>query len=120
MDESAVLSRLYDRYGTQGLEVVALAFERSGTDSTAHRSITKLQQRYNLNYPILLAGISSKADASAKLPMLSQVLAFPTTVFIDRKGEVRRITTGFNGPASPEHQRTIRSMEGMIRKLLIE
>lgn len=120
MDESAVLARLHGRYGVSGLEVIALAFERSGSDSTAFRSIGKLKQRFDIRYPILLAGSNAKTDASAKLPMLNRVAAFPTTVFIDRKGNVRRISTGFNGPASPDHQTTVRAMEGLIRGMLAE
>jgi len=120
VDESAVLARLHKRYGATGLEVVALAFERNGTDSTAFRSINKLKQRFGIGYPILLAGSNAKTDASAKLPMLNRVAAFPTTIVIDRKGNVRRISTGFNGPASPDHQATVRAMEGLIRRMLSE
>jgi hypothetical protein len=35
--------------------------------------------------------------------MLSKFLAFPTTVFIDKKGNVRKIHTGFTGPATGGH-----------------
>jgi hypothetical protein len=35
--------------------------------------------------------------------MLSQVLSFPTTIFIDKKGEVRKIHTGFSGPATGKY-----------------
>ena len=32
--------------------------------------------------------------------MLNHVLSYPTTIFIDKKGKVRKIHTGFNGPAT--------------------
>lgn len=32
--------------------------------------------------------------------LLPIVLAFPTTIFVDRAGAVRRIHTGFNGPGT--------------------
>ena len=32
--------------------------------------------------------------------MLNRVMSFPTSIIIDRKGEVRRIHTGFSGPAT--------------------
>jgi len=35
--------------------------------------------------------------------MLSRVLAFPTMIFIDRKGKVRKIHTGFSGPGTGQH-----------------
>ena len=34
--------------------------------------------------------------------MLNHVLSYPTTIFIDKKGNVRKIHTGFNGPATGE------------------
>ena len=33
----------------------------------------------------------------------STVLAFPTMIFIDRKGDVRMIHTGFSGPGTGQH-----------------
>jgi hypothetical protein len=55
-------------------------------------------------YPILLAqyGSSDKIKANEKLPMLNHILSYPTTIFIDKKGKVRKIHTGFNGPATGE------------------
>ena len=35
--------------------------------------------------------------------MLKSFVAFPTTVFIDRKGNVRKIHTGYTGPATGDH-----------------
>jgi hypothetical protein len=35
--------------------------------------------------------------------MLDRVYAFPTTIFVDRKGNVRKIHTGFSGPATGAH-----------------
>jgi len=32
--------------------------------------------------------------------MLNKVVSYPTTIFIDKKGKVRKIHTGFNGPAT--------------------
>ena len=32
--------------------------------------------------------------------MLNHVLSYPTTIFIDKKGTVRKIHTGFNGKAT--------------------
>ncbi|MHA2404104.1 MAG: TlpA family protein disulfide reductase, partial [Candidatus Kariarchaeaceae archaeon] len=37
------------------------------------------------------------------LPMLKGTVSFPTTIFIDRSGKVRRIHTGFTGPGTGEH-----------------
>jgi len=47
--------------------------------------------------------IATRIDAIRKLPMLDHFSAFPTTIFVDRKGVVRKIHTGFSGPATGDH-----------------
>ena len=86
------------------LEMVALAFEYAKTEEKAFKGINRLKRRVGVEYPIVLAqvGTSSKSKANEKLPMLNHVLSYPTTIYIDKKGEVRKIHTGFNGPATGE------------------
>nr|WP_298425962.1 TlpA disulfide reductase family protein [uncultured Kordia sp.] len=97
-------STYYSGYAKNNTEVkfVALAFEYAKTKEKAFANIKRLQKRLNIPYPILLAqfGTSDKKKAQEKLPMLNHVLSYPTTIFIDKKGKVRRIHTGFNGPAT--------------------
>jgi len=85
-------------------EIVALAFEYAKTKEKAFNSIARMKDRVGIEYPILLAqfGSSDKAKAQEKLPMLNHVLSYPTTIFVDKKGVVRKIHTGFNGPATGE------------------
>jgi hypothetical protein len=35
--------------------------------------------------------------------MLNKFMAFPTTIIIDKKGEVRKIHTGFSGPGTGKY-----------------
>ena len=56
-----------------------------------------------------------------KLPMLSAVLSYPTTIFIDKSGKVRKIHTGFNGPATGDkYDAFVQSFEAYVGKLLAE
>jgi thiol-disulfide isomerase/thioredoxin len=93
-------------YGTksENVEFISLAFEYAKTKEKALASINRLKEKIGIPYPILLAqyGTSDKKEANKKLPMLTQVLSYPTTIFIDKKGIVRKIYTGFNGPATGE------------------
>nr|WP_298925772.1 TlpA disulfide reductase family protein [uncultured Allomuricauda sp.] len=86
------------------VEFVALAFEYAKTEEKAWNGIERLKNRVGVEYPILLAqyGTSDKQKANEKLPMLNHVLSYPTTIYIDKKGEVHKIHTGFNGPATGE------------------
>ncbi|HKE45704.1 MAG TPA: TlpA disulfide reductase family protein [Steroidobacteraceae bacterium] len=102
-DEAAFLAPLYKQYRDKGLEIVELMFERSGDFEPAARAVSSMRAKFGIEYPTLIAGTSDKEDASTRLPQLSGVYAFPTTLFVDRKGRVRRIYTGFSGPATGTH-----------------
>jgi len=84
------------------IQFVGLAFEYAKNREKAFEAIKRLKERVQVPYPVLLAqyGTSNKQMANEKLPMLNHILSYPTTIFIDKKGEVRRIHTGFNGPAT--------------------
>lgn len=103
MDETAWLADVYNRYHPQGLEIIALAYERPGDTATQNNAIRRLQERYHANYTFLNTGKSGAAGASASLPFLNGVMGFPTTIYIDRSGNVRRVYTGFNGPATGQY-----------------
>ncbi len=100
MDETAFLAPFYDAYKNSGLEVVALAFERTTDYNKAVENINRSKKKFNAGYEFLITGLPGKDQASAALPMLNKVMAFPTTIYIDKKGVVRKIYTGFSGPAT--------------------
>lgn len=102
LDESRFYAQFYKDNKNNGLEVVALAFEYAKTSEAAFKNIERLKQEIDITYPVLLAQTegSSKVKAQKKLPMLNHVLSYPTSIFIDKKGNVRKIHTGFNGPAT--------------------
>lgn len=104
LDESKYYADYYRNNKDRDLEFVSLAFEYAKTEAQAFSNIKRLQDRVGITYPILLAqtGSTSKEEAQKKLPMLNHVLSYPTTVFIDKRGKVRKIHTGFNGPATGE------------------
>ena len=104
LDETKFLVN-YQKENTElDVEIVALAFEYAKTKERAFKSINRLKTAIGVDYPILLAqfGTSNKSKAQEKLPMLNHVLSYPTTIFIDKKGVVRKIHTGFNGPATAD------------------
>ena len=104
LDESRFYSEFYDNNAEKDIEFVALAFEYAKSEEKAFNSVKRLKNDVGIQYPILLAqyGTSSKTKAQEKLPMLNHVLSYPTSIFIDKEGKVRKIHTGFNGPATGE------------------
>ncbi|MFT4595135.1 MAG: thiol-disulfide isomerase/thioredoxin [Bacteroidia bacterium] len=121
MDETAYLVSMHNKFNSQGLEVISLAFEKSDNEETNLRSLKRLKEHFDVPYEILLAGMASKTEAAQKLPMLNHILSFPTTIYIDRKGEVRRIHTGFAGPGTGEYySEFVEETDRFVTQLLIE
>ncbi|NNF66552.1 MAG: TlpA family protein disulfide reductase, partial [Gammaproteobacteria bacterium] len=102
-DEAAFLSPFYKKYRDQGLEMVGLMFEHMEDFDDAVRQINAFRDKFEIEYPLLVAGSSDKTSASRTMKTLDRVYSFPTSVFIDREGKVRRIHTGFTGPGTGQH-----------------
>jgi peroxiredoxin len=103
LDEAAFLSPWYKENKQRGVEIIGLSFERKDDLSFAKPRIEKFIRRFDINYDILFAGLADKKVASEKLPAINALLSFPTTIFINRKGTVTKIHTGFTGPATGEY-----------------
>lgn len=101
LDESRFLSEMRDKY-SNSLEVVALAFERPEEYEAAKAEAMKLVEAANINYEVLVT-CHAPSRLKEALPELDNFKAFPTTVYIDKKGNVRRIHSGFNGPGTGVH-----------------
>lgn len=121
VDETKVLSDFYNSYKEKGLEVVALCFETSSDFDKAKNNVTTHKNHFNANYEFLIAGTANTKSASAALPMLNKVMSFPTTIFIDKKGKVRKVYTGFYGPGTGNyHVQYLEQTTSFIEKLLSE
>jgi peroxiredoxin len=121
LDESKFLVDYLKK--NKDLKVIGLAFESAKTEEKAFKGIERLKDRIELSYPILLAQFGSvdKLEAQQKLPMLNHILSYPTTIFIDKKGTVRKIHTGFNGPATGDkYVEFKKNFNEIVTKLLNE
>ena len=64
---------------------------------------TDFRDKFGIEYATLIAGTSDRDDATKALPQLNGVFAYPTTIWVDRAGVVRKIHAGFSGPATGAH-----------------
>ena len=122
MDETAYLVNYYKKYHAKGVEVAGLAYERTADFEKSKNAVLQEKQHFNVPYPLLLTGYTNNKKETAKsLPMLSNFLAFPTTIIIDKKGDVRKIYTGFSGPGTGSHYTEfVNEFERLTESLLAE
>lgn len=120
MDETAYLSKLYERYKSKGLEIVGLAYEKTEDFEKAKKNVLRLKNRFNVNYELLITQLSGKAKAAESMPFLSSISAFPTTIILNRQHEVKSIYTGFSGPATgKEYVQYTEKTEHLVEQLLL-
>ncbi len=100
MDETKFLSQWYKDNKDRGIEILGLAYERKADFEYASTRVKKMKDRLKVDYDFVIAGTDDKEKASETLPMLNEVLAFPTTIFIGKDGKVKHIRTGFEGPGT--------------------
>jgi thiol-disulfide isomerase/thioredoxin len=117
-DEAPFLAQMYDKYHSQGLEVVALNFEEPDQlqNPTRLRAFIK---EYGIHYTVLLGGETD--SAKEKLTQAVNWDAWPTTFFVGRDGTVRGVHAGFPSPGSGElYKETKEKFTSTVEKLLAE
>ncbi|MCY7353391.1 MAG: TlpA family protein disulfide reductase [Cytophagaceae bacterium] len=120
MDETNFMVPWYRKNAQRGVEMVGLAYERSPKFAVSAPKVQRMAQRFGITYPVLLAGVSDQS-ASATLPMLNRIMGYPTTIFVDKKGKVREIHTGFSGPGTGAYyDKFVDDFNRLMDKLLAE
>ncbi len=105
MDETKFLSDYYIKNRNRGFEIIGLAYERTTDFKSSQQALMPFEKRLNVQYPILVTGVTSSDSLKAQktLPQLEKIKAFPTIIFVDKKGNMRKVESGFSGPATGEY-----------------
>jgi len=112
---------LYRAYHARGFEVVSLAYEVTGDPVVDEELVRRFRDKFGIPWPILLAGVSDPELTAATLPQLEGFGAYPTLLFLDRSGRIRRIHAGFYGPATGAQFTKLRAdLHSYVEKLLAE
>ena len=123
MDETGFLADWYKANKARGVEVIGLAYERTTDFAKSQKSLQGFLKRFDVNYPVLITGVTtSDPERTEKtLPQITKIKGFPTTIFVDKKGNVREVHTGFSGPGTGEHYETFKKeFNSLIDELLAE
>lgn len=120
-DEAVFLRELLASRRSRGLEVIQLMFEYTPDFASASAAARAFAGKFAIDYPVLIAGTTSDNDVLRKLPQLEKFGAYPTLFVIDRRGVVRLIHAGFNGPATgARHEEQNRELAALVDTLLEE
>ncbi|HCT29656.1 MAG TPA: hypothetical protein DIW31_02730 [Bacteroidales bacterium] len=102
LDEARLFSELYSKYKDKGFEVVALNFEDK-TYETSKIKMERFIKQTGANYTFLYVSPRGGAKRDSVLYPIEGKMAFPTGMFIDKLGHIRKVETGFSGPGTGEH-----------------
>ena len=120
-DQTRFLAPWYKANRDRGVEIIAVAFKQEDSLEYARTTLGRLRDFFDVRYDIVFGGIADKKVATEKLGALNFMAAFPTTIVIDRKGEVREIYTGYTGEITGEYfNEYVRKFDATMDTLLAE
>lgn len=119
-DETEFLINYLKNNPSVPLDIVSVAFERYKDQAKALEGLARYKAKLDIPYPILYGGPSSKSKASDILPMLDKIISYPTMIFLDKNNTVRRVHTGFYGPATSEFEAFQKEFDQFIQSLARE
>ncbi len=120
MDEATFMAPWYKVNKARGVEVIGIQFERKADPAYVKAAMEKFKARFGIEYTELFGGIADKNGVAAAFPALNTFLSYPTMLFIDKKGNVDKIYTGFTGPATGDYYtQFIKEFNEEVDKLLL-
>lgn len=99
-DENEYYADLYGRCDDPALQIIPVAFEVTDDLKASKAAVNKQFEEIGITYPAYFAGKRSKQKSSEMFSMLNKIISYPTSIFIDKQGKVRKIHTGFYGPGT--------------------
>ena len=101
----------------QDIKIVSASFERHKDVAAANAQLTQYRKVMGIEHDIVYGGKASKDDAAALFPVLDKVMAFPTMMVVDKKGQIRQVHTGFDGPATSKYAAFKAEFSALINSL---
>jgi peroxiredoxin len=102
VDEAEFLSPWYISNKDRGVEIITVHYERQTDTAYAGKVMRRFRDRFNIQYDQVFGGYSNSDTVRSTLS-LPEFKAFPTTILIDKKGNIAKIHSGYSGPATGKY-----------------
>lgn len=103
VDETSFIAPWYKKNKDRGVEVIGIHYEQKTDAEYVKKVLNRFRERFGIEYDQVIAGTADKQVVANSLPALNSFLSFPTTIIINKKGEVAQIHTGYTGPATGKY-----------------
>lgn len=116
-DESLFLKEYLQNNPSNDIEVIEVAFERYKEEAKAVEVLKRYKKKLDLPFTILYGGYADKTATSEKFPQISRVLSYPTLIFVDKENKIRKVHTGFAGPATADYPQFKKDFDQIIKDM---
>ena len=121
LDETRYFMSLKEKDAFKSVRFVMVGFENGANDKDRLQRLNKYARKMDLNYSFYLGGEASTKQAGIVFNALNGVYSFPTTLFLNKKGEIVQVHSGFDGPGTGVHFTHLQeTTEALLLKLLEE
>ncbi len=83
---------LQEKYKKQGLRIIGMTYQKQPPSETVRQSVKRFADVMGINYPCTLA----TEDVVQAIGQFAGQSSFPTTIFVDRDGVVRKTLLGYH------------------------
>jgi hypothetical protein len=105
MDELHMIQEYMDKEKPKDVAVISLAFERYKEKEKALQVLKTYKEKTKMNHELLWGGYYDKKEALKQIPQLDTLISYPTLLYLDKNNIIRKIYTGFSGPATPAYEK---------------
>ncbi|MEZ5050640.1 MAG: TlpA disulfide reductase family protein [Saprospiraceae bacterium] len=115
-DETQFLKSYYQKK-PDDVDIIAVAFERYDDEAKNIDIIKTYKEKMGFPYPILLGGKVGSAATKSAFPQLDGIHSYPTILFVDGDNRIKKVFTGYYGPATQEYEHFKKQFEDTVEKL---
>lgn len=120
-DELTAFRTFNSFFNSDSLVFVPVAFEYDTSLTACNARINRLFKHLDVPFTAYYGGVAKKSVSAQVFPFLSDITAYPTSVFIDKRGNIRKIQSGFTGPGTGAYYEDyIKETRDFLAELLSE